>query len=266
VIQPLPGINDLYIPFIDVYTSYNSYSNSLFGSNLGNLILSLKAKVLAGLLSPYEYDGIINIINNNNSKNFVLNKDTTLVDTTTNIKVIVKYTSYTKQTEISLIYKRLGDSLDNRINPGALLVDCHWFRYKGTNVTFDVQDAKTQLISQINSDEFKDTFLSPRASVTNGEIQRSLLKSFVNLAIKNTSIDNARFEFQTDKMVIYDEQNNPTIIKSDTLYTPGMGLKDAEGILNDGLIYINPTEQIVEIVYPAICQPIKFGSEERSFK
>jgi len=266
VIQPLPGINDLYIPFIDVYTSYSSYTNSLLGSNLVNLIPSLKAKVLDGLLSPYEYDGIINIINNNSRNIFVLNKDTTLVDTTTNIKVIIKYTTpYTKQTAIDLKYKRLGDSLDNRINPGSLLVDCHWFRYSGTNGSFDVDDAKTQLIGQINSDEFKDTFLSPRASVTNGEIQRSLLKSFVNLAIKNTSIDNARFEFQTDKMVIYDEQNNPTIIKSDTLYTPGMGLKDAEGILNDGLIYINPTEQIVEIIYPAICQPIKFGSDERSF-
>ena len=267
VIQPLPGINDLYIPFIDVYTSYSSYTNSLLGSNLVNLIPSLKAKVLDGLLSPYEYDGIINIINNNSRNNFVLNTDTTLVDTTTNIKVIIKYTTpYTKQTAIDLKYKRLGDSLDNRINPGSLLVDCHWFRYSGTNGSFDVDDAKTQLIGQINSDEFKDTFLSPRASVTNGEIQRSLLKSFVNLAIKNTSIDNARFEFQTDKMVIYDEQNNPTIIKSDTLYTDGRGLQDAEGILNDGLIYINPTEQIVEIVYPAICQPIKFGSDERSFK
>ena len=265
VIQPLPGINDLYIPFIDVFTSYNSYSNSLFGSNLVNLITSLKAKVLDGLLSPYEFDGIINIINNNSRNNFVLNKDTTLVDTTTNIKVIIKYTSNNKQTAINLKYKRLGDSLDSMINRGPLLVDCHWFRYTGTNGSFDVEDAKTQLIGQINSDEFKDTFLSRNASVTNGEIQRSLLKSFVNLAIKNTSIDNARFEFQMDKMVIYDEQNNPTIIKSDTLYTPGMGLKDAEGILNDGLIYINPTEQIVEIIYPAICQPIKFGSDERSF-
>jgi len=265
VIQPLPGINDLYIPFIDVFTSYNSYSNSLFGSNLGNLIPSLKTEVYFGRLSPYEYDGIINIINNNSRNNFVLNKDTTLVDTTTNIKVIIKYTSNNKQTAINLKYKRLGDSLDSMINRGPLLVDCHWFRYTGTNGSFDVEDAKTQLIGQINSDEFKDTFLSRNASVTNGEIQRSLLKSFVNLAIKNTSIDNARFEFQMDKMVIYDEQNNPTIIKSDTLYTPGMGLKDAEGILNDGLIYINPTEQIVEIVYPAICQPIKFGSDERSF-
>jgi len=76
----------------------------------------------------------------------------------------------------------------------------------------------------------------------------------------------SRFEFQTDKMVIYDEYNNPTTITSDELYTPAMGFADAEGILNDGLIYINPTEQIVEIVYPAICQPIKFGSDERSFK
>jgi len=266
VIQPLPGINDLYIPFIDVYTSYSSYTNSLLGSNLVNLIPSLKAKVLDGLLSPYEFDGIINIINNNSRNNFVLNTDTTLVDTTTNIKVIIKYTTpYTKQTAIDLKYKRLGDSIDSMINRGPLLVDCHWFRYTGTNGSFDIDDAKTQLIGQINSDEFKDTFLSPRASVTNGEIQRSLLKSFVNLAIKNTSIDNARFEFQTDKMVIYDEQNNPTIIKSDTLYTAGRGLQDAEGILNDGLIYINPTEQIVEIIYPAICQPIKFGSDERSF-
>lgn len=266
VIQPLPVINDLYIPFIDVYTSYSSYTNSLFGSNLGNLIPSLKTEVYFGRLSPYEYDGIINIFNNNSGNNFVLNKDTTLVDTTTNIKVIIKYTSNNKQTAINLKYKRLGDSLDSMINRGPLLVDCHWFRYTGTNGSFDVEDAKTQLIGQINSDEFKDTFLSRNASVTNGEIQRSLLKSFVNLAIKNTSIDNARFEFQMDKMVIYDEQNNPTIIKSDTLYTPGMGLKDAEGILNDGLIYINPTEQIVEIIYPAICQPIKFGSDERSFK
>jgi hypothetical protein len=265
VIQPLPGINDLYIPFIDVFTSYSSYANSRLGSNLVNLIPSLKAKVLDGLLSPYEYDGIINIINNNSRNNFVLNTDTTLVDTTTNIKVIVLYKSNNKQTTINLKYKRLGDSLDSMINRGPLLVDCHWFRYTGTNGSFDVEDAKTQLIGQINSDEFKDTFLSRNASVTNGEIQRSLLKSFVNLAIKNTSIDNARFEFQMDKMVIYDEQNNPTIIKSDTLYTPDMGLKDAEGILNDGLIYINPTEQIVEIIYPAICQPIKFGSDERSF-
>ena len=265
VIQPLPGINDLYIPFIDVFTSYNSYSNSLLGDNLKNLITSLKTEVYFGRLSPYEYDGIINIFNNNSRNNFVLNKDTTLVDTTTNIKVIIKYTSNNKQTVINFKYKRLGDSIDSMINRGPLLVDCHWFRYSGTNGSFDVDDAKTQLIGQINSDEFKDTFLSRNASVTNGEIQRSLLKSFVNLAIKNTSIDNARFEFQTDKMVIYDEQNNPTIIKSDTLYTPGMGLKDAEGILNDGLIYINPTEQIVEIIYPAICQPIKFGSDERSF-
>jgi hypothetical protein len=270
VIQPLPGINDLYIPFIDVFTSYSSYANSRSGDNLKNLIPSLKAKVLdgmssPGLLSPYEYDGIINIINNNSTNLFVLNTDTTLVDTTTNIKVIVLYKSIGKQTTINLRYKRLGDSLDSMINRGALLVDCHWFRYNGTNVLFDVDDAKAQLISQINSDEFKDTFLSPRSSVTNGEIQRSLLESFVNLAIKNTPIDNARFEFKTDKMVIYDEQNNPTIIKSDTLYTPGRGLQDAEGILNDGLIYINPTEQIVEIIYPAICQPIKFGSDARSF-
>ena len=149
------------------------------------------------------------------------------------------------------------------INRGALLVDCHWFRYNGTKASFNVEDAKTQLISQINSDEFKDTFLSPRSSVTNGEIQRSLLKSFVNLAIKNTSINNVRFEFKPDEMVIYDEYNNPTIIKSDTLYTRGMGLQDAEGILNDGLIYINPTDQVVEIVYPAICQPINFGSDQR---
>ena len=151
------------------------------------------------------------------------------------------------------------------IDRSPLVVDCHWFKYKGTKASFNVEDAKTQLIGQINSDEFKDTFLSPRASVTNGEIQKSLLKSFVNFAITNTSIDNARFEFKPNEMVIYDEYNNPTLIKSANLYTPGMGLQDAEGILNDGLIYINPTEQIVEIIYPAICQPIKFGSDARSF-
>ena len=265
VIQPLPGINDLYIPFIDVFTSYSSYANSRLGSNLVNLIPSLKTEVYFGRLSPYEYDGIINIFNNNSTNLFVLNTDTTLVDTTTNIKVIIKYTSNNKQTAINLKYKRLGDSLENMIDRSPLVVDCHWFKYKGTKASFDVEDAKTQLIGQINSDEFKDTFLSLRASVTNGEIQKSLLKSFVNFAITNTSIDNARFEFKPNEMVIYDEYNNPTLIKSANLYTPGMGLQDAEGILNDGLIYINPTEQIVEIVYPAICQPINFGSDPRKF-
>jgi hypothetical protein len=265
VVQPLPTIKDIYIPFINVFSSHTNTSDSQSGSKLANLIPSLKTKVLDGLLSPYEYDGIINIINNNNSKNFVLNKDTTLVDTTTNVKVIVNYTSNGEQTTINLTYKRLGNSLDNMIDRTPLVVDCHWFRYKGTKVAFDVEDAKTQLISQINSDSFNDTFQSPRSSVTNGQIQKSLLKSFVNFAVKNASIDNSRFEFQPDKMVIYDEYNNPTTITSDNLYTPGMGLSDAEGILNDGLVYINSTQQIVEIIYPAICQPIKFGSDERSF-
>jgi len=269
VVQPSLGINDIYNQSIVITTYSRGIVNYESLNKEWSLISQLQSKVLEGSLSPYEYDGIVNILYIN--KNIRITPgDQTLQDSTTNIKIILNFNlsiSYgTTDYQITLTYKRLGNSLENRINPGSLVVDCHWFRYKGTNVTFDVQDAKTQLISQINSDEFKDTFLSPKTSVTNGEIQRSLLKSFVNLAITNTLIDNSRFEFQTDKMVIYDQYNKPTIIKSDTLYTPGMGLKDAEGILNDGLIYINPTEQIVEIVYPAICQPIKFGSDERSFK
>ena len=266
VVQPSQGVNDIYIPFIDISAAVLSDGSvgSGAGSNLQYLIPKLKTKVYEGLLSPYEFDGISNIIINKRNSSFMINEDYTLVDTTTNIKVIIKFT-IVDRVIINLKYKRLGNSLENMIDRGPLVVDCHWFRYKGTKVAFDVQDAKTQLISQINSDSFKDTFLSPRTSVTNGEIQRSLLKSFVNFVVNNTSIDNSRFEFQTDKIVIYDEYNNPTIITSANLYTPGMGLADAEGILNDGLIYINPTEQTVEIVYPAICQPIKFGSDERSF-
>lgn len=266
VVQPSQGVNDIYLPFVDVSAAVLSAGTvgSGAGVNLQYLIPKLKTKVYEGLLSPYEFDGISNILINYSKSSFMINEDYTLVDTTTNIKVIIKFT-IVDRVIINLKYKRLGNSLENMIDRGPLVVDCHWFRYKGTNVTFDVQDAKTQLISQINSDEFKDTFLSPKTSVTNGEIQRSLLKSFVNLAITNKLIDNSRFEFQTDKMVIYDEKNEPTKITSETLYTPGMGLADAEGILNDGVVYINPTQQIVEIVYPAICQPIKFGSDERSF-
>ena len=271
VVQPSLGINDIYNQSIVITTYSRGIVNYESLNKEWSLISQLQSKVLEGSLSPYEYDGIVNILYIN--KNIRITPgDQTLQDSTTNIKIILNFNlsiSYgTTDYQITLTYKRLGNSLENRINPGSLVVDCHWFRYKGTNVTFDVQDAKTQLISQINSDEFKDTFLSPKTSVTNGEIQRSLLKSFVNLAITNTLIDNSRFEFQTDKMVIYDQYNKPTTITStsDNLYIPGMGFADAEGILNDGLIYINPTEQIVEIVYPAICQPIKFGSDERSFK
>ena len=263
VIQPLPGINDLYIPFVDVFVSYPVYANAGSGFNLNKLIGELEKEGKLGRLSLYEFDGILNILSNNYKSRFNFNTDYVLVDTVTNIKVIVTYKSDSKTATINLKYKRLGDSLDSMINRGALLVDCHWFRYNGTKASFEPEDAKTQLLGQISSDEFKDTFLSPRSSVTNGEIQRSLLKSFVNLAIKNTPINNVRFEFKPDEMVIYDEYNNPTIIKSDTLYTRGMGLQDAEGILNDGLIYINPTDQVVEIVYPAICQPINFGSDQR---
>lgn len=263
VIQPLQGINDIFVPFVDVFVSYPVYANAGSGFNLNKLIGELEKEGDLGRLSLYEFDGILNILSNNYTKTFQFNTDYVLVDTVTNIKVIVTYKSDSKTATINLKYKRLGDSLENMIDRSPLVVDCHWFKYKGTKASFDVEDAKTQLLGQINSDEFKDTFLSPRSSVTNGEIQRSLLKSFVNLAIKNTSINNVRFEFKPDEMVIYDEYNNPTIIKSDTLYTRGMGLQDAEGILNDGLIYINPTDQVVEIVYPAICQPINFGSDQR---
>ena len=263
VIQPLQGINDIFVPFVDVSVSYPAYANAGSGFNLNKLIGELEKEGDLGRLSLYEFDGILNILFNNYTSRFNFNTDYVLVDTVTNIKVIVTYKSDSKTATINLKYKRLGDSLENMIDRSPLVVDCHWFKYKGTKASFDVEDAKTQLLGQINSDEFKDTFLSPRSSVTNGEIQRSLLKSFVNLAIKNTSINNVRFEFKPDEMVIYDEYNNPTRIKSDTLYTPGMGLQDAEGILNDGLIYINPTDQVVEIVYPAICQPINFGSDQR---
>ena len=263
VIQPLPGINDLYIPFVDVFVSYPVYANAGSGFNLNKLVGELENEGKLGRLSLYEFDGILNILSNNYRSTFQFNEDYVLVDTVTNIKVIVTYKSDSNTVTINLKYKRLGDSLENMIDRGALVVDCHWFKYKGTKASFEPEDAKTQLLGQISSDDFKDTFLSPRSSVTNGEIQRSLLKSFVNLAIKNTSINNVRFEFKPDEMVIYDEYNNPTIIKSDTLYTRGMGLQDAEGILNDGLIYINPTDQVVEIVYPAICQPINFGSDQR---
>ncbi len=206
VVQPSLGINDIYNQSIVITTYSRGIVNYESLNTEWSLISQLQSKVLEGSLSPYEYDGIRNILYIN--KNIrITPRDQTLQDSTTNIKIILNFNlsiSYgTTDYQITLTYKRLGNSLENRINPGSLVVDCHWFRYKGTNVTFDVQDAKTQLISQINSDEFKDTFLSPKTSVTNGEIQRSLLKSFVNLAITNTLIDNSRFEFQTDKMVIY---------------------------------------------------------------
>ena len=266
VIQPLPGINDLYIPFIDVFVTYQAYANAGSGNHLNKLVGELKSKVADGNLSPYEFDGIVNILSNNYTKTFLFNEDYVLVDTVTNIKVIVTYNSDGKTATINLKYKRLGDSLESLIRTSSLVVDCHWFKYKGTKALFDVEDAKTQLIGQISSDKFKDTFLSPNSTITNGEKQRSLLKEFVNLAITDTSIDNVRFEFlsTSDEINIY---TNPiTIFKFNILLDQDNSLlRDAEGILNDGLIYINPTDQVVEIVYPAICQPINFGSDPRKF-
>jgi hypothetical protein len=264
VIQPLQGINDIFVPFVDVFVSYPVYANAGSGFNLNKLIGELEKEGDLGRLSLYEFDGILNILSNNYRSTFQFNKDYVLVDTVTNIKVIVTYKSDGKTATINLKYKRLGDSLESLIRTSSLVVDCHWFKYKGTKASFDVEDAKTQLIGQISSDKFKDTFLSPNSTITNGEKQRSLLKEFVNLAITNTSIDNVRFEFlsTSDEINIY---TNPiTIFKFNTLLDQDNSLlRDAEGILNDGLIYINPTDQVVEIVYPAICQPINFGSDQR---
>ena len=264
VIQPLQGINDIFVPFVDVFVSYPVYANAGSGFNLNKLIGELEKEGDLGRLSLYEFDGILNILSNNYRSTFQFNKDYVLVDTVTNIKVIVTYKSDSKTATINLKYKRLGDSLESLIRTSSLVVDCHWFKYKGTKASFDVEDAKTQLIGQISSDKFKDTFLSPNSTITNGEKQRSLLKEFVNLAITNTSIDNVRFEFlsTSDEINIY---TNPiTIFKFNTLLDQDNSLlRDAEGILNDGLIYINPTDQVVEIVYPAICQPINFGSDQR---
>lgn len=260
VVQPLPGIKDIYIPFVDVFVSYPAYSNAGSGIHLGQLKAELESKVYYGLLSPYEFNGIMNIIGNNYRSVFRFNQDYVLKDIFTNIKVIVTYTSNTKLATINLRYKRLGDSLDNMIDRNPLVVDCHWFKYKGTKVSFDVDDAKTQLINQIDGDTFQNTFMSPKSTITDGEKQRSLLKDFVNRAITNTPIDNVRFEFLSTSLGIYIYTNPVTKLSFNTFLDQlGGGLDDAEGILNDGLIYINPTDQIVEIVYPAICQPINFG-------
>ena len=97
------GIQDLLSLRVFVFQMHNKVNEKLKKPQMeySNHLEKYKNLNLIMVINTF-----IKVFNNNSGNNFVLNKDTTLVDTTTNIKVIIKYTSNNKQTAINLKYKR----------------------------------------------------------------------------------------------------------------------------------------------------------------
>ena len=194
-----------------------------------------------GTLTLYESLAIANVLDSNNTLPFVLNTSTILGPASgTNIKVTVEYTQDATNTTINLQYTRLTNSFAPG-DTGAAVIDCHYYKYIGTQASFNTTEAKSQLRSQINTDTFSNTL--------NGKEQRSLLIFLVEAAVTGKDYDNIRFRFQKDKVVIYDSfdksgNETPRILFETDINAGGE---------SDGVIYIDTATKIVEIVYPLIC-------------
>ena len=130
--------------------------------------------------------------------------------------------------------------------------ECHYYKYTGALVTSNnISEAKSQLRSQINSDPFKN------------KNQQTLLIFLVEETVKEPlkDYDIIRFRFvapggtQNGKVDVYDRDTNG-VEKARELFPTKI---DAGGE-SEGLIYINIANQIVEIVYPLICNLGNFGT------
>lgn len=256
---PPPKIDDLQNVNIDLSYTWPINDFSAANAKLGVLLLALqpelKVKLDGGSITQFEYDAILRIISSNHRLPGANSLGYTLTDTNSNIKVnVVKYTGVGEYTEVNLSYMRVSNSLAPLSDFGTFVVDCHRYKYLGKNASFNVDDAISALKSQINSDSFQDTFITLNNTITNGEIQRKSLLSLLTQKNLSQNLDNTLFRFTNDT-------NNqvPGIlyVSNDSINTTSN--TDISGILTDGLIYVNTTEQIVEIVYPSICQPINFG-------
>jgi hypothetical protein len=239
----------------------NNVDADFLGSNLStNLTGKLEAELKAGNLTQSEFNAIKRIFDNNSGKVFVNRQSVILEDTTTNIKINIMLRTFDVLSGNGLLaimrYDRLADSFLPKKVSGPNVSDCHYFKYNGVvGLPFDITGsygAKAQLTGQINSDSFKNTFVSSDPlndkNRTNGYIQQSLLIKFVEVAITNTSIDNAKFRFEKGKVVISNKIPN-------TVYPIDMpnGLPTIP-TNNEGYISINPTLQTIQIIYPADCK------------
>ena len=208
-----------------------------------NLEPQLKTQLQGGSITQFEYDAILRILKDNDSTNSIPGVSYVWTDTTSNIKINVGKSNfgYNEYAKFSLNYERMTDSLAAKSDFGPFVFDCHLYKYKGNKPSFDLQDAKESLQQQIQSDTFKDTFLGANNTITNGEIQREILKTFVNDL--------------TDK-IVYNQ-----IYKIDTSLSPNPNIANSniESQLKILIYYVNTSTQEVQIVYPAICQPINFG-------
>ena len=234
---------------------------SLNGEKLNNLEPELSALEKNGTLTLYESLAIANVLDSNNTLPFVLNTSTILGPASgTNIKVTVEYTQDATHTKINLQYTRLTDSLAPG-DTGAAVIDCHYYKYIGKQASFNTTEAKSQLKSQINTDTFLNTVIPPGlGQVSIGQNQKSLLLALVEY-VKYNKYNGVRFGFQKGDE---DNSNGTKIV----IYDGGDGVKPSV-VTNyyniyigdsDGVIYINPTDQVVEIVYPSICTFRNFGT------
>lgn len=219
------------------------------GTGLGVLLLSLKPQLQAerdgGSITQYEYNVINRILDTNVRIKGPFGVEHVWRDSAySNIGIIVGKTGGGGEpVEVFLKYQRVSDSLVPLINNiGSLAYDCHMYKYKGNKVSFDLQDAKSILIQQIQSDTFKNIFQFPNVNLTNGEIQRQIVISFVNnLTSEDTDLN---------LYIITDElSNRPNSIYESTISQQ----------LRTLIYYVNTSKQEIGIVYPAICQPINFG-------
>jgi hypothetical protein len=256
----LPTIDDLGPLTINISAKFKTQGvESLRGARLlENLESQLQVLEDNGTLTDYESSAIANVLASNKDQLFVLNTSTILGPVSgTNIKVTVEYTQDVTNTKINLQYTRLTNSLAPG-NTGAAVVDCHYYKYIGTQLSFDTAEAQKQLKSQINSDTFLNTVISQGAGqVSIGENQRSLLQTLVLKSVAPPVINYPviRFGFQTNKVVIYDkvDKNGKEIER--LFFETTIPIENS-----DGFIYIDTGKQIVEIVYPSICTPRNFGN------
>jgi hypothetical protein len=214
---------------------------------LNKLVPQLAVLEQKGTLTDYELLAIASVFDSNTTQQFTLNTPKTLTAGGTNIKVTVTYTQNANNTTIKLLYTRLTDSLAEPTTDNPGVVDCHYYKYTGSLASFNISEAKSQLKSQIDSDKFKN--------IVNGSNQQNLLKGLVDYAVTGKDYDIIRFRFQKDKVFVYDMNING-VETAQLLFTTNI---DAGGE-SEGLIYINIAKQIVEIVYPLICNLGNIGT------
>ena len=244
-VQPLPGIDDLRNVSIDLSEVWSINDFSARSTRLGTLLLALvpqlEVQLQGGSITQYEYNAIERIIRSNISLTGGNARSYTLTDTDSNIKIIVsKNSGVGEYTEANLKYQRVSNSLSTQSNFGPFVFDCHLYKYKGKKPTFDITEAVEVLKSQINSDTFQDTFIALGNNISNGEIQRKYLLKLV-----------------TKEQLLSFPQSDNVLISFSNIVTKAE--TDVLGILSDALLYINQSTQEIQIVYPAICQPINFG-------